>query len=316
MKLIRYTTSGRVEVVEAPEPELPAGGIVVETLACGLCSGELMSWYMDGKAPHVLGHEVAGRILESDSESFPVGTLVVPHHHAACGECAECRSGREVTCPNWSANALSPGGMAERFSVSAEGLRDCHRCDDLDAVDAALAEPVACVVKSIERAGSDGPCAVVGLGSLGIAHLLLLPGSVGYDTNPKRREWATGLGLDARRPEEAEPARTWFVCPGSAEALDLAMSQLLHDATVVLFAPMPPGNATPVDLNSSYFRDVRLVASYSCGPSHMDRAIESIRAGKLGARHLVSTFVTMDGLPRAYDEMSAGGILKAMVVTS
>ncbi|MGE0002119.1 MAG: alcohol dehydrogenase catalytic domain-containing protein [Fimbriimonadaceae bacterium] len=316
MKLVRYTTSGRVEVVEASEPRLPAGGIVVQALACGLCSGELMSWYMEAKAPHVLGHEVAGRVVESDSELFPVGALVVPHHHAACGECAECRSGREVACPPWRANALSPGGMAERFAVSAVGLADCHRCDDVDAIDAALAEPVACVVKSVERAGGEGSCAVVGLGSLGIAHLLLRPGSVGYDTNPTRREWALRLGLDARRPEEAEPARTWFVCPGSAEAMGFAMSHLLHDATVVLFAPMPPGEATPVDLHSSYFRDVRLVASYSCGPSHMARAIESIRAGTVRARHLVSTFVTMDGLPGAYHEMSAGGILKAMVVTS
>lgn len=314
MKLIQVTRSGAIELTQAPEPRLPSGGILVETLACGLCSGELMDWYMRSKAPHVLGHEVSGRVVESDSPEFPVGAVVAPHHHAACGECEECRAGRAVSCPEWRINALEPGGMAERFAVSQAGLRDCQRCEGLDPHDAALIEPLACVVKSVERGGQAGPVSVVGLGSLGIAHMLLTPGSVGYDLNPARRAWASNLGLEARDPSQAAPARTWYVCPGSPAALDLAMTHLTHDATVVLFAPMPPGESTPVELHASYFRDVRIVTSYSCGPTHTARAASLIRAGTVGARHLVSTYVTMTGLPAAYEAMSKGRILKAMVV--
>jgi hypothetical protein len=57
MKLARYVGGGRIEIRDEPEPTLPPGGLIVKTEASGLCSGELMDWYMERKVPHVLGHE-------------------------------------------------------------------------------------------------------------------------------------------------------------------------------------------------------------------------------------------------------------------
>jgi L-iditol 2-dehydrogenase len=274
-----------------------------------------MGWYMDAKAPHVLGHEVCGSVLESGDPRFPAGTRIAPHHHAACGSCPECRAGREVHCPQWRPNRITPGGMAERFAVSPGGLDDAHRVGEIRAVDAALAEPLACVEKSIERLGTaDGPAAVVGLGALGIAHMLLLPGAAGYDPNPARRAWATNLGLDARPPEAVEPARRWVVCPGSEDALRLALSHCLPDATVLLFAPMPPGREARAALHEAYFLDVSLVSSYSCGPRHMEAALRRLAAGEVRAEQIVSHFVGVRDVPQAYEEMRAGTMLKAMAV--
>ncbi|MER3496716.1 MAG: hypothetical protein C4320_08080, partial [Armatimonadota bacterium] len=118
MKLARYL-HGSVVIEDAPEPALPPGGLLVQTEACGLCSGELVPWYMDRKeGGHVLGHEVAGRVIASEDARFPMGTRVAPHHHAACGHCAFCASGRAVHCPQWRSTRLNPGGMAERFAVA------------------------------------------------------------------------------------------------------------------------------------------------------------------------------------------------------
>lgn len=315
MRLIRYEPGGQVHAAEAAAPSCPPGGLLVQTEACGLCTGELMGWYMESKAPHVLGHEVAGTVVESQDARFPAGARVSPHHHAACGDCAECQAGREVHCPSWVPGRLVPGGMAERFAVQAEGLRDAHLADRLRPVDAALAEPLGCVLKSIERlGGSDGPTSVVGLGSLGVAHMLLLPGAVGYEPRPERRAWAARLGLDARPPEAAEPARRWVVCPGAEGALRLALAHSLPGATVVLFAPMPPGPEARVALHEAYFRDVALVSSYSCGPRHMSAAMRLLEAGAVRAEQVVSHFVTLDEIPRAYEEMKAGTMLKAMAV--
>src|SRR6185436_14261862 len=62
MKLARYIGGGEIAIVDEPIPACPPGGLLVKTEASGLCSGELMDWYMEKKVPHVLGHECAGII--------------------------------------------------------------------------------------------------------------------------------------------------------------------------------------------------------------------------------------------------------------
>lgn len=207
--------------------------------------------------------------------------------------------------------------MAEFFAAAKENLNDCLRVDDLRAVDAALIEPLACVMKSFRMAGVSldclpSRCAVIGLGVMGLMHLLLMPGGAGYDLNPQRIEHARQLGL--RTPEQDEPADLAIVCPGSKAALDRAIAMIQPGGTIVLFAPMPPEEETPIDLNRLYFKDVRLVNSYSCGPDDTRAALEAIRAGKIQAEQVVSDFVGIHDLPEAYKRMKSGEILKAMVV--
>jgi threonine dehydrogenase-like Zn-dependent dehydrogenase/REP element-mobilizing transposase RayT len=150
MKVARYVGAGVVQIVDEPVPDCPPGGLLVKTEACGLCSGELMDWYMDRKIPHVLGHEVAGLVVESEDERFPIGSRVFPHHHAPCLQCDQCEKGLYVHCPQWKRTKLIPGGMAEFFGVPAENLSDTLAVEEMRAIDAALIEPLACVMKSIK----------------------------------------------------------------------------------------------------------------------------------------------------------------------
>lgn len=310
-----------IAIVDEPTPDCPPGGLLVQTEASGLCSGELMDWYMDRKIPHVLGHEVAGKVVESNDERFPVGARVFVHHHAPCMSCELCSQGLHVHCPQWKRTKLIPGGMAEFFAVSQENLTDTLIVDDLRPIDAALIEPLACVLKGIrlvmERWGGKGQAAVIGLGGMGVMHSLLLGPTlptVGYDTNPDRTAGARTLGIEARDVGDSEPADMVFVCPGNKAALDTAIGIVKPGGSILLFAPMPPGNETPVDLNSLYFKDVRLINSYSCGPVETRLAADALRRGDVRAEQVVSDFIAIEELPEAYQKMKRGEILKAMVV--
>lgn len=342
MKLARYVGNGQIAILDEPVPACPPGGLLVKTEASGLCSGELMDWYMEKKVPHVLGHEVAGIVVESQDERFPVGSRVFPHHHAPCLRCDLCLRGLQVHCEQWKRTKLLPGGMAEFFGVAAENLNDTHVVDDLRAVDAALIEPLACVMKSLRAAGLEasgggafigetpmlrhtcssspevgacgGRCSVIGLGVMGLMHMAMAPGAIGYEISEGRRAHARSLDFDARKPADSAMSDVIFVCPGSKEALDFAVSIANPGATIVLFAPMPPEGETPVDLNRLYFRDVRLVTAYSCGPDDTREAITAIRGGRLKAEQVVSDFIGIDELPEAYLKMKRGEILKPMVV--
>jgi L-iditol 2-dehydrogenase len=314
VKLARYVGNGTIAIVDEPEPVLPEGGLLVRTEACGLCSGELMSWYMDAKVPHVIGHEVAGRVVASDDPQFPVGTRVFPHHHAPCLECDLCEQGNTVHCPQWRRTKLVPGGMAETFAVPGDNLNDCLVVDDLEPELAALIEPLACVRKSVR--GLEGlPSAVIGLGSMGLLHALLeRANTIAVDVNPDRLVHARSLGIDARALGDAPRkfARAVYVLPGSQAAFDLAVELAAPGAEIVLFAPLAPGESLRVP-NRVYFDDLRLRNSYSCGPEETRWAADRLRVGDLRAEHVVSDFVSLGGLPEAYGKMKRGEILKAMV---
>jgi L-iditol 2-dehydrogenase len=315
MKLARYHAGGVIRIEEAPEPVMPAGGLLVQTEACGLCSGELVQWYLDRKAPHVLGHEVCGRVIESDDARFPVGSRVFPHHHAPDPESALAKRGAAVHDPTWRGTRLDPGGMAERFAVAPENLADTLIVDDLRPREAALIEPLACVMKSLRRLHlrGDERVAVIGQGVMGLMFSLMLPGGRAYDLSPGRIEWAQKLGVDARHPDQAEPAEVVVVCPGTAPALELALSIAEPDPRILLFAPLPPGQPFSIDLDHWYMQDLSLICSYSCGPEDTRAAAQALREGRFRAEDVVSEFIGLDDLPDAYARMKRGETLKAMV---
>lgn len=316
MKLVRYGSDGPY-VADEPAPSLPRGGLLVQTEACGLCSGELMGWYMEAKGNPVLGHEVAGCVIESDDARFPVGSRVFPHHHAPCGLCDRCRRGAFVQCDTWRKTKLVPGGMAERFAVPRENLADTHIVDDLRAIDAALTEPLACVVKSLRQAGwaPGHRAAVIGLGNMGLLHMLALGnGATGYELEPVRRNYAASLGMTVGDPSTTANFDVVFVCPGSVQALELAQALVAPRGTVLLFAPFGASPLPTGLLDRLYFRDVTLATSYSAGPDDTAEALEMLRAGTVRAEQVVSDFVGIDELPAKYRQMKDGVILKAMVV--
>lgn len=324
MKLARYMGGGEIAIVDEPIPTCPEGGLLVRTLASGLCSGELMDWYMDRKIPHVLGHEVCGEVVESQDRRFPVGMRVAPHHHAPCMSCDFCRRGAYVHCEQWKRTKLVPGGMAEYFAVARENLSDTIPAGNVAPRDAALVEPLACVCKSYRRAfasvsnPADASVAVIGLGFMGVMHLLLHRGAdagstVGYDVNPSRLAWAGNLGFDVRKSANCEKAQVVFVCPGSEDAIRFASSLVEPDGVILLFSPLPPGGDLSIPINDLYFGDVSLIPSYSCGPNDTSDAIQLLADGHVRAEQVVSDFIALEELPSAYRAMKAGEILKPMV---
>src|SRR5262245_60301293 len=104
MRQARIAGPTSFEVVTAPVPRLRGPGeILVRTAVAGICSGDLMPWYLAKKAGTVLGHEVVGWAVEVGPEVKHVrpGALVFLHHRAPCLDCPACARGDHVHCPAW-----------------------------------------------------------------------------------------------------------------------------------------------------------------------------------------------------------------------
>ena len=134
MQVARLYDFGDIRVEECPRPEVGDGDILIRTRACGICTGDIMPWYLKRKAPLVLGHEPVGVVEQIGAavRGFKTGDRVFVHHHAPCFQCAACRRGEYVQCPTWRATSIVPGGMAEFFLVSPANQRDTLRAPRLD----------------------------------------------------------------------------------------------------------------------------------------------------------------------------------------
>jgi len=331
-----------IRIEERPLPLTGPSDILVRSAASGVCSGDLMPWYVRRKAPFVFGHEPAGTVVAvgaeapraRDGRAFEVGDRLFAHHHAPCFACDFCARGEYVHCSTWRGSALDPGGMAEYFRVPQANLGDAHVLPrDLSFADGALVEPLGCVVKSLRRAQPAGGYAgrtlyAIGAGVMGLMHVAVAASRgarvFASDFHSKRRELARELGAEASfAPEdalEALRARTGgrgadaVICgPGSPAALSHAVEAGAPDAAVLMFTPIEPDERFAFDQSTAYFRDVRLIASYSCGPDDTLEALDLLRSGVVSARRLGVEAFTFPDVAAAYDAMRRAEVVKAVV---
>lgn len=312
-----------IRIEERDVPKIGPGELLVHTRASGICTGDVMAWYVRRKAPLVLGHEPAGVVAavgEGVTEFVP-GDRVFVHHHAPCFSCRACERGDYVQCATWRKTFIEPGGLAEYFRVPAENVRDTlHLPPKLAFVDGSLVEPLACVMKSIRRSGvrAGDSIYIIGLGVMGLMHALAAQdlGAVvsGSDFLEERRKHAATLGVKAVHPDDGQAGADVVICgPGSPEALRNAFAAVAPGGTVVMFTPLEPGVPFTFDPNDLYFRDVKLVTSYSCGPQDTREALTLLERGAVSAQRLGATLYPLEEAAAAYEALRGSRIHKPIV---
>ena len=323
---------GDVRVEELPVPEPGAGEIVVQIEACGVCGSDALTWYVERKAPVVLGHEPAGVItaIGAGISNLRVGERVFVHHHAPCMNCENCRRRLWSNCELWRRNALDPGGFATHALVRAQTVeRDTLSLPrEMSYETATFIEPLACCIRAVQRHGSVQPgdtVFVVGLGAMGLlmVQLARVYGAsmiVGSDFLGERRERALLFGAQyAFDPRYEDQVALWrdlsgqrgadvvLVCPGDARAVQSGIDAAAPGARVVCFTPLPPADPVGIDLSALYFKEISLHQSYSCGPDETREALELLRTGQVEVGSLITHKVGLDGVAAALERARGKG---------
>jgi L-iditol 2-dehydrogenase len=339
MKVARLYDSSDIRFEEEPIPRVGPGEALVRTRACGICSGDVMGWYMKKKAPLVFGHEPAGEVVAVGTgvTDFKPGDRIFVHHHAPCFTCRACQRGQFVQCPTWRSSRIVPGGMAEYFLVPKENLSgDTLRLPaEFSFEDGSLVEPTACAVKSLRRSGLQAGerVFIIGLGIMGQLHVALARQAgaeaiIAADFVPYRREKARELGADVlldpaqgsmedavRDYTNGEMAEVVIVGPGSIEAMELGIRCAAKGGTVVLFTASPPEATLAVAPYHLYFNEIRLIPSYSCGPNDTREALRLIQEGVVNAEKFVTHRFPFAAIQAAYQNAAqARDSLKTVVV--
>lgn len=332
MRAARLVAWGDVRTEEVPTPSIGPGEALVRIEACGVCGSDALRWYVERKAPAVLGHEPAGVIaaVGDDVDSIRPGDRVFVHHHAPCGACGHCHRGSWSGCRTWRATRLDPGGFAEYARVMAPTVqRDTLRLSDaVDFDTATFIEPLGCCVRALRRhaAAREGDAVlIIGLGVMGLLMIQLaqLYGAgvvIGSDYIADRRTMAQSLGaavvLDPSRDAivdavldatDGRGADAVVVCPGTVDAVQQGLSAAAPGARVVCFTPLPPDQRAALNLSDLYFREVTLTQSYSCGPVETRDAIGLLDARLVRTAELVTHRAPLDGVADAIDRAAGKG---------
>jgi len=80
-----------------------------------------------------------------------------------------------------------------------------------------------------------------------------------------------------------------------------------------MFTPLEPGVPFTFDPNDLYFRDVKLVTSYSCGPNDTREALNLIARGIVTAERLGATLYPLEEASAAYEALRGSRIIKPIV---
>ena len=197
MKALVFTGPGTLELLDAGEPEVADGEVLVHVRAAGICGSELHGVRRPGfrKPPLIMGHEFAG--------TRPEGDRVVINPILSCGECDLCQRGLRHVCPQRAIIGVHrPGGFAERVAVPSSALVPLPPWLSWEA--AAVVEPAANAVHAWNRTGPavGARVAVIGCGAIGLLSTLaaLAGGAESVDVtdlSATRIAVARGLGAAA-----------------------------------------------------------------------------------------------------------------------
>ncbi len=339
MKVARLYGFNDIRIEEMSEPDVGPDEALIKTRASGICSGDVMPWYIEKKAPLVLGHEPAGEIFKAGAnvKRFKEGDKVFVHHHAPCMRCRHCDRGNFVQCQTWKQSKIIPGGISEYILVPRVNLENdtLFLSDDITCEEGTLIEPLACVLKGLKRAAfkKGSTALVIGLGTMGMLHVLALKhlGAemvIGSDVVPYRLDMAKAFGvdgtIDASTTDSADAlsgltsgrmADLVVVGPGSVEAMSTGISCAAPGGTVLMFTPLRPGETFSIEPNKMYFTDINLITSYSCGPPDTSEALALIEAGEVKVSELITHRFPIEQAAEAYRlTAEARDSLKCVVV--
>lgn len=324
-----------------PVPPPGPGEILLRLRVVGFCGTDLFKLKTGSAAPgSVLGHELVGEVsaVGQGVVDFSIGDRVVVPHHVPCGTCVYCRRGNETMCAVFKENLMEPGGFADAILIRrrATDLAARKVPDALSDEGAVFMEPAACVLRGIRRSGlmNEGVAVVLGAGSMGLLHLLMLKAVlpsvevVMVDLDAERLKLAEKLGAArAVKPgaEASEAVRALtegigadavFDTVGGDRVLRAGLELTRAGGSVVLFAHAPEGNGAGFDLNALFKSERRVIATYSGALDEQREVFDRLVDGSLDPSPLVTHKMPLDDFDRGVALVVARKALKVLFTPS
>jgi len=334
-----------INVREFPDPLVPSGGAILKVHSCGICSSDL-KFINHGdrveKFPAILGHEIAGEIVETDNpdSSFKVGKKVAIASEIPCKKCKPCKSDLENLCNDvLSIGTTIQGGFAEFMPIPRE-LLDRGPInlipDSLTYKQASLAETLGCIVNAMEfsRMGPGKTVAIVGAGYMGslmvnVARIFHAEKIVMIDKDPKRLKQAEVFDADV------------YICSENLDSfVQLALEEVNNEGFDVVIAACSNVTAFEQSIllgakggfinlfggirkkakdtvkfpsNFVHYRQISISGTFSSSKKHHKTALNYLSSGKIKTDSLITHEFKLSEFKEAITVVSSGEGLKVII---
>lgn len=315
MNVVAVVDDHKVNVKKVAFPQPKENQILMKVKACGLCTWEQRMFTREAKVPlpFVGGHEVSGEIAALgegvDEKEFPIGQRITARLKSTCGRCYYCRRGEENLCigtvESDQKEIPGPGGLSQYLCVNTSKVYKIS--EELPYAAATFAEPLGCVLNSIERGrielGDD--VVVLGGGIMGMLHIMCakLSGARVILSEPDevRRKIAEELGCDMTiNPLETDPIEfvksltegrgaevVFNTTPISAVAKQ-AVEMTAPMGRCVMYSSQHPDKPFEISANKIHSTEAIITGAVSPSIRSFNRSVNLLSKGMINPEKLIS----------------------------
>ena len=331
-----------VQIETVDVPEIGRGDVLVRVRAALTCGTDVKVFRRGYHArmivpPALFGHELGGDIVAMgrDVRNFKMGQRVVAANSAPCGECFYCRHNQENLCEDL---LFNNGAYAEYIRIPERIVRKnmYEVPDHVSYQDAALVEPLACVLRGLEESGvrPGDTVAVIGLGPIGMMFVRLAKAVcnarvIAIGRRPQQLVRASRMGADetvlncegadvvgpVHEMTDGRGADVVIEAVGLPEVWQLAIKLLRRGGVVNFFGGCPDGTALSLDTNLLHYSELTCKASFHHTPALIRKALDLVSRGYVGAKDFVNHSEPLTNLLQVMQHlMSHNGHLKTAII--
>lgn len=338
-----YEDIDTLSLAEVPMPVAGDDSAVMKVHSVAICGSDVRILHHGNsrvKPPTIIGHEVAGEVVEvgKNVTRVKVGDRVSLGADVPCGQCHWCRNGLGNNCAvNYAMGYQFPGAFAEYMPLPKLLLKEGPVQSFSDALsydEAALAEPLACAINGLEMCNMSlgKSVAIIGLGPIGcmmidLARVMGATKVIGVQRSRLRMEIAQQYGADAYIASDEEdvvarcreetggegPDIVVTTC-GSVEAHEQAIDMVAHRGYVNLFGGLGK-DARPLSVLSNviHYKECFVTGSHGCVPRHHTTAVQLLENGMVRVAPLITHRFPLTEIHEAFHTMESRQGMKIMM---
>ena len=284
MKAAIFEGTGKLSVQDKPIPTLNSGDVLIKVELCGICASDLAALngdITDYSPPVVMGHELAGVVVESRHPDVKVGEKVTANPMLSCGSCDYCKADLDKYCSQIEGIGHDiDGGYAEYLRMPKHGI-DTGKLisvpDTISPEELIFLEPLGCCINAMRETIFDKSVAILGAGPIGLmfAQLVRKAGLQTFVLEPlaHRRSAADEVGADATFDitqvqtliEQTNGGVDTVISAtvNNQRAIDLAFKVVRRGGCVNFFGLAPGGQELRINLEHFHYMGYKLMASWA-----------------------------------------------------
>jgi L-iditol 2-dehydrogenase len=309
MLIANYYNNSDIRLEQRPVPRIGPGEILVKVRASGICGTDVMEWYRIPKAPRILGHEIAGEIVESQSDRYHPGQRVFVSHHVPCHDCKFCRENHQTACDTLHSGNYDPGGYSEFVRVPKINVDYGVYVlpEPVSYLEGTMIEPLACSVRGLRllKIQPHHTVLILGCGISGILNIQIAKSLgarvVATDINDYRLRKAREFGADeviqAGQDLNLKAERV-IICTGAYAAVEQAFRCVDKAGIIMLFAI--PNRDIAIPIPDFWRNELTVTSSYGAAPADLEAALELIAAKKINILDTITHTLPLTEIQAAF----------------